>query len=74
MAVIKFSENKRQIISHEIAVDIWLILNGEKKGTKEQQKYCENIDKVWLNWRQPDCPESYIVANRDLLAKMGHFV
>lgn len=68
MAILKLSNGKDKTISLEQSHEIWSILNGEKEPTKEQEEYCSNIDKIYLNWRK--APDSYIRDRFDIIAGM----
>lgn len=68
MAYVKLTNGQTKMISRIKSHEIWSVLNGEKEGTKEQQAFCANIDKIYLN--RHTAPQSYIEAHWDILKSM----
>lgn len=50
-------------IPHEKAKVIWEVLQGNIEPTPEQEKFCNNVKAIYLNWLNEDTPLSYIQAN-----------
>lgn len=74
MAIVRFTDGTSEAVSPEVGAEIWRILTGEIEGDDEQQRYCERVSKIYLNWRRADCPQSYLAANQQLIESMGHTV
>lgn len=58
VAVIRHNDGRDEIVSPEVAAEVWLILNNEVEPTEEQDGYCSTINRVFLNWR--NAPDTYI--------------
>lgn len=67
MAVLRFNNGKERTIGFEQSHEIWAILNGDKEPNLEQEKFCANIDRIFLNWRK--APDSYIEKHFDVIAE-----
>ena len=72
MALIVTHDNKRHAVSPEKGLAIYQVLNGEIEGTPEQEKFCEQVKSVYLNWR--NAPKSYVQRHYRTLESMGAFV
>lgn len=68
MAIVKLTNNQTLTISREKSHELWKILNGEKEGTEEQQKFCANVKKIYLN--RHFAPDTYLQAHKAILSKM----
>lgn len=68
MAVIKLIDGRTVTLPHEKAVVIWQVLTGEIEPTKEQEKFCSTVDRVYLN--RYKAPESYLNRYRSTLILM----
>lgn len=58
MAMIRLENGDNMEITAEVGAQVWLVLNAEIEGTKEQQEFAETVKKLYLNWR--NAPDSYI--------------
>lgn len=63
MAYIIFNNNTTATIPAEKANEMWLVLNGYKEGTEEQQEFCTRVKSIHLNWRK--APDEWIKDNYD---------
>ena len=64
MAVVRLLNGKDDTVSAEVGAELWLVLNGYKDGTPEQQEYCSKVKTIYLNWRK--APDEWIKDNWDL--------
>lgn len=67
MAYLIMNNNKGITVSNEHGLSIWLILRGKQSPTPEQEKFCANVKKIYLNWRSKETPDDYIAINEDLI-------
>jgi hypothetical protein len=58
MAFIRLKNNKGRIVSPEQGLEIWRVLVGEIKGTKEQQEFVKTVHGVYLN--PTTAPKKYL--------------
>lgn len=63
MALITLKNNRRYFVSAKQGIAIWRILNGEVRGNKKQRRFCDLVDKVYLN--QHTAPHDYLDRIRD---------
>lgn len=67
MAHIRLNNGTTQSLSHEKAVVIWNILQGNQEPTEEQDKFCSKVHAVYLNYLNKDCPVDYIQYHREAI-------
>jgi hypothetical protein len=67
MALIRLNNGREVAVPAEKANAVWEVLNGDKPGTDEQQRYCMTVRRVWLNWRNPSTPYSYLQTHKDTI-------
>lgn len=58
MAMIVFTDGKKQLVKHDVAVAIWEILNDEVEPSEDQAVYCEKVADIYLN--PYEAPDSYV--------------
>jgi hypothetical protein len=58
MALLKLSDNRQKIVSHEQALTIWQVLTGEIEPDEQQETFCMQVDQVFFCWRE--APDSWI--------------
>lgn len=68
MAVVKLSDGNQLTMSHERALVIWQVLNGEIEGSEEQITFCSKVAKVYLN--RYKAPDSYLSHYAEIFRKM----
>lgn len=68
MAIIKFINGSTKILAKDKALEIWKVLNGEAEPTKEQEKFCATVRRIYLNRHK--APQSYLDTYQDVLRKM----
>lgn len=68
MAVVKLFNGDQLTMSHERALTIWQVLNGELDGTDEQKEFCSKVEKVYLN--RYKAPDSYLHHYAEIFRKM----
>ena len=39
---------------------LWLVMSGEVRGTPAQREFVRKVDRVFLNYRDPSTPKSYL--------------
>jgi len=61
MALLQWIDGTRKIVKPEVGAEIWRVMNGEIEPNEDQQQFCAEISRVFLNWR--DAPDTYIEAN-----------
>ena len=70
MALIKLvDEAKARIVSPEQAAEIWRILNDEATGSEVQQAYVTRVQKIYMDWKHPATPQSYLQFYKDTLTE-----
>lgn len=67
MAYIIMNNGKGVTLTNERGLAIWSVLNGKQDPTPEQESFCANVKKVYLNWRSKETPDDYIAINEDLI-------
>lgn len=70
MAVLQMHNRQNIEISPEKGHELWLVLNGEKEGTAEQQEFCMRVKRLYLNWRRNDLPESYYERHSKVISEL----
>ncbi len=68
MAIIKLTNGNQLTMSHERAVIIWQVLNGEIEGSEEQVTFCSKVERVFLN--RYKAPQSYLKRYAELIRRM----
>lgn len=63
MALIVFKNNERKFVSPEEGRKLWLIKNGELKGSAAERAKANRIEKFYLN--RNNAPVSYLVTVPD---------
>lgn len=72
MALVKLNDKRKLEIPKAKALEIWAVLTGTNENpTEEQIAFCDTIDKIYLNWRDPDTPDSYIRANEATIIELS---
>lgn len=69
MAIIRFKDGRDESVTREMSHRIWFILNGEANANEAQERYCEQIDKIYLNRHY--APQSYLDAYDHILGLMN---
>lgn len=64
--MIKLTTGKYKHLSKEKEYAIWAILNGEQEAIAEQRAYINQVENVYLDYTDPDCPASYKAARAHL--------
>lgn len=72
MAHIRTVNGKIRSIDRDKAYGIWRVLSGEEQGTEEQQAFCETVAEIYLNYKDPDCPKSYLAQRATIHRKMEY--
>lgn len=72
MAHIKLTNGQIKAIDKEKAYHLWYVLTGEQEGTEEQQAFCETVAEIYLNYKDPDCPKSYLEQRATIHRKMEY--
>jgi hypothetical protein len=68
MAIITFHNTKEQTVASQTAAAVWQTLTGELENpTQKQTDFVITVERVWLNWRNPLTPDSYIEANKEII-------
>lgn len=65
MAIVKYLDEKDEVITAEVGAMIWKVLNGELEPDEEQQAFVEKVKTVHLNFR--NAPDSYIKARLPMI-------
>ena len=73
MAILQFSNGKRKIVTHEVALSVWNILQGTEEPTPEQAKYVLHVSRVFLNWRRDDLPLDYRLKYQDTISWLQRY-
>lgn len=68
MALVKFFDGRGVELSAEKGLAIWQVLNGQLEPTHEQEKFCEKVLKIYLNWR--NAPDDYVLDRLPVLRSM----
>lgn len=68
MAMIRLANGQEKTLTAEQGAEIWAILQGDEEGTAEQQAFCLQVKKLYLNWR--NAPDSYIERYKDIIFPM----
>ena len=70
MAVIDLINGKRVTVGPEKATVIWKILKGQIKPTPQQEKFCLTVSRIFLNWRNKNTPDDYILEHEDVIKQI----
>lgn len=68
MALIKFKDGKKKLVSEDVGVDIWRGLNGQIELTEKQAHYLETVDRIHIDYRH--APDDYISQYLDEILYM----
>ena len=72
MAIVTLLDGRTAELEHDKAIRMWYVLQGETEPENEaQEHFIANIKNLYLNWRSPDCPTSYLDAHRAVLTEMS---
>jgi hypothetical protein len=60
MAIFITTDGKQHGITHERAVEMWLVLSGKQEASKKQMEFLKDIKDVYMDWSRADVPSDYI--------------
>jgi hypothetical protein len=67
MALLVTTDNRPIFLSSEVAVQLWLVKTGERKGTPKTRAKVKSIEKWYLN--RETAPASYLQQNPVMVEK-----